>query len=143
MVKPCKPIWRCSNRLHFRILRTSLERLLPVQSANSPGSVPHRPLHGVAVARTLGAPAAPDDGHGAVPWWPIIFNFGASVEKPGGLRSALRWLLHTTYGWGGGGVGTRPRWLALLASRHCSFGPSVGPNVFWLCQRSPRMTCPV
>ena len=25
----------------------------------------------------------------------------------------------------------------------CIAGPSVGPNVFWLCQRSPRMTCPV
>ena len=23
------------------------------------------------------------------------------------------------------------------------FRPSVGPNVFWSCQRSPRMTCPV
>ena len=46
----------------------------------------------------------------------------------------------------GGGVGTRPRysvvclWRCLLASRHCTFRPSVGPNVFWLCQRSPRMT---
>ena len=50
---------------------------------------------------------------------------------------------------GGGGVGTRPwywvvcLWQCLLASRHCLFGPSVGPSVFWLCQRSPRMTCPV
>ena len=41
----------------------------------------------------------------------------------------------------GRGGGTRPRylivclWRCLLASRHCSFGPSVGPNVFWLCQR--------
>ena len=31
-------------------------------------------------------------------------------------------------------------WLRLLASRHCTSRPSVGPNVFWLCQRSPRMT---
>ena len=30
-----------------------------------------------------------------------------------------------------------------LASRHCTFRPSVGPNVVWLCQRSPWMTCPV
>ena len=50
---------------------------------------------------------------------------------------------------GGGGGGTRPRylivclWRRLLASRQCSFRPSVGPNVFWLCQRSPWMTCPV
>ena len=27
----------------------------------------------------------------------------------------------------------------LLASRHCAFRPSAGPNVLWLCQRSPRM----
>ena len=36
---------------------------------------------------------------------------------------------------GGGGVGTRRYlivclWRRLLASRHCSFGPSMGPNVF-------------
>ena len=43
----------------------------------------------------------------------------------------------------GGGLGTRPwdsvvcLWRRLLASRHCSSRPSVGPNVFWLCQRSP------
>ena len=48
-----------------------------------------------------------------------------------------------------GGFGTRPRylivclWRRLLASRHCTSRPSVGPNVFCLCQRSPRMTCPV
>ena len=41
------------------------------------------------------------------------------------------------------GVGTRPwcwfasLWRRLLASRPCTFRPSVGPNVFWLCQRSP------
>ena len=58
-------------------------------------------------------------------------------------------------GWGLGGVGsrrwvgTRPRyqivclWRCPLASRHGTSRPSVGPNVFWLCQRSPRMTCPV
>ena len=48
-----------------------------------------------------------------------------------------------------GGFGTRPRcefvcvWRRLLASRPCASRPSVGPNVFWLCQRSPWMTCPV
>ena len=31
----------------------------------------------------------------------------------------------------------------LLASRHRTSRPSVGPNVFWLCQQSPWMTCPV
>ena len=44
---------------------------------------------------------------------------------------------------GGGGVGTRPwcwfvcLWRRLLASHHCTFRPSVGPNVIWLCQWSP------
>ena len=52
-------------------------------------------------------------------------------------------------GGGGGGGGTRPwcwfvcLWRRPLGSRHCSSRPSVGLNVFWLCQRSPRMTCPV
>ena len=49
----------------------------------------------------------------------------------------------------GGGFGTRPwcwfvcLWRRLLASRHCTSQPTVGLNVFWLCQRSPWMTCPV
>ena len=46
-------------------------------------------------------------------------------------------------GGGGGGVGTGPwcrfacLWQRLLASRHCTFRPSVGPGVIWLCQ--PRV----
>ena len=50
---------------------------------------------------------------------------------------------------GSAGFGTRPRcwfacvWRRQLASGHCTSRPSVGPNVFWLCQRSPWMTCPV
>ena len=50
---------------------------------------------------------------------------------------------------GDGGGGGRPwfwfvcLWRRLLASSHCTFRPSVGPNVFWLCQQSPWMTCPV
>ena len=51
-------------------------------------------------------------------------------------------------GVGGGGLaqGLGIRLFAFggaYCSHHCSFRPSVGPNVFWLCQRSPRMTCPV
>ena len=53
---------------------------------------------------------------------------------------------------GGGGIeggGTTPwcwfvcLWRRLLPSRHCTSRPSVGPNVLWLCQWGPRMTCPV
>ena len=46
-------------------------------------------------------------------------------------------------GRGGEGLGTRPwcsfvcLWRRLLTSRHCTSRPTVGPNVFWLCQRSP------
>ena len=51
---------------------------------------------------------------------------------------------------GGGGGLARGQWCGGVclwrrrsAPRHGTSGPSVGPNVFWLCQRSPRMTCPV
>ena len=46
----------------------------------------------------------------------------------------------THHNGGGAGVGTRPwcwsvcLWRHLLASRHCTFRPSLGPKVLWLCQ---------
>ena len=66
---------------------------------------------------------------------------GAAAPAEGGGRVARG----RGVGVGVGAGEPKPVWLwrRLLAPRHCSFGPSVGPNVFWLCQRSPRMTCPV
>ena len=42
---------------------------------------------------------------------------------------------------GGGGGLARGDDVGLFAAHHCTSRPSVGPNVFWLCQRSPWMTC--
>ena len=86
--------------------------------------------------RTVGGGGGGARGHGVG-----LFAFGGAYRP---LATAPSDPLR-----GGGGVGTRPRylivclWRRLLASRHCSSRPSVGPNVFWLCQQSPRMTCPV
>ena len=92
----------------------------------------HGPLHPPSLWQTR--PPRPDQDQ-----WMALLGGG------GGLRGSR----HVLHAGGGGGFGTRPRylmvclWRRLLASRHRSFGPSVGPNVFWLCQQSPRMTCPV
>ena len=44
---------------------------------------------------------------------------------------------------GGGGGLARGHGVGLFAFGGANSRPTMGPNVFWLCQRSPWMTCPV
>ena len=80
---------------------------------------------------------------------PFISNPLRPSTKTGQNKGAYKRCTQADRGLGmEGGGGTRPwfwfvcPWRCPLASSHCRLRPSVGPNVFWSCQRSPWMTCP-
>ena len=116
-----------------RRVLASLTAALPLNPFPCGGGGAHRPLGPLM-------PSLPLPG-------PILTSLQPPSSPPGRCATGAPGTFPDSLLWGA--CGTRPRylivclWRRLLASRHCTVRRSVGPNVFWLCQRSPRMTCPV
>ena len=122
----------CCVQLTASIRLPPLTPALSHEPSPSAGGGPRRPL-------TPSCPPSP-------PAWPILTSptppSGVAPTEPPDcpcFTASCRVRMEEGRVARGHGVGLS----AVGASQPLARAPSVGPNVFWLCQQSPRMTCPV